>query len=82
MFTPQLLETYHRVRENGNDFEVIFVSSDRYGKIVVISMNHIHISYLDLLLQFYDVNDNFLPNRTRTTGARNRMSHTGAAWTG
>ncbi|XP_014224274.1 nucleoredoxin-like [Trichogramma pretiosum] len=28
-FTPQLVETYQRIRERGHDFEVIFVSSDR-----------------------------------------------------
>ncbi|XP_011867069.1 PREDICTED: nucleoredoxin-like [Vollenhovia emeryi] len=28
-FTPQLVDTYQRIRERGHDFEVIFVSSDR-----------------------------------------------------
>ncbi|KAF2366033.1 Thioredoxin-like fold [Trinorchestia longiramus] len=28
-FTPQLIETYGRIKENGHNFEVIFVSSDR-----------------------------------------------------
>ncbi|KAJ9591496.1 hypothetical protein L9F63_001982, partial [Diploptera punctata] len=28
-FTPQLIDTYSKVRGKGNDFEVIFVSSDR-----------------------------------------------------
>ncbi|XP_001607483.1 nucleoredoxin [Nasonia vitripennis] len=28
-FTPQLIDTYQRIRERGHDFEVIFVSSDR-----------------------------------------------------
>ncbi|XP_059490437.1 nucleoredoxin-like [Neocloeon triangulifer] len=28
-FTPQLVETYHKVREKGHQFDVIFVSSDR-----------------------------------------------------
>ncbi|XP_012287386.1 nucleoredoxin [Orussus abietinus] len=29
MFTPQLIDTYQRIRERGHNFEVIFVSSDR-----------------------------------------------------
>ncbi|KAK0074992.1 hypothetical protein PV326_011971, partial [Microctonus aethiopoides] len=28
-FTPQLVDTYQRIRERGQNFEVIFVSSDR-----------------------------------------------------
>ncbi|XP_014206907.1 nucleoredoxin-like [Copidosoma floridanum] len=28
-FTPQLIDTYQRIRERGHNFEVIFVSSDR-----------------------------------------------------
>lgn len=28
-FTPQLVDTYQRIRERGHHFEVIFVSSDR-----------------------------------------------------
>lgn len=28
-FTPQLIETYKKVKEKGNAFEIIFVSSDR-----------------------------------------------------
>jgi nucleoredoxin len=29
MFTPRLIENYKKIKENGKDFEVIFVSSDR-----------------------------------------------------
>ncbi|KAH0944448.1 hypothetical protein HN011_007617 [Eciton burchellii] len=28
-FTPQLVDTYQRIRERGHDFEIIFISSDR-----------------------------------------------------
>jgi len=29
VFTSQLLVTYEKLKENGKDFEVVFVSSDR-----------------------------------------------------